>query len=383
MLHPNDGSLTFARSVARRGVRVDALVTDEFQYVLASRWVDGTVMPDIASASSAWFDEVSLRAEQEPVVLVCGSDAAVEWVVRHRHRLPAHVRCFEGPGSGHLQLMDKFRLYKLAAEIGVKTPSMHVVASRQQLSMITDSLEYPCVLKASLGHLGKKVLGYGTVVAHSTADLMQHADPLLRSNVEFLLTELVPGPESALEGAVAIRCQDGTYPMEYGRRKVRQWPLDYGVGSLTESADVPEMIAINRRILEHARFHGLASCEAKRHSVTGELHLIEVNVRMPGSFGLADACGADGSWRLYATLAGLPLEAAPSQKHGRKVMLPTKDLAASLQRIRRRESSALSILRSLRGVRDVGALHWRDPSPALSLGLQMVRKGYRFMRRRA
>jgi hypothetical protein len=48
-----------------------------------------------------------------------------------------------------------------------------------------------------------------------------------------------------------------------------------------------------------------------RHAETGELVLIEVNARVLGHFGLGDASNVDASWRLYATLAGLPLGPSP------------------------------------------------------------------------
>ena len=46
----------------------------------------------------------------------------------------------------------------------------------------------------------------------SRADVVEHAGRLLDLGVPVLLTELVPGPETLLEGAVAIRDADGELP---------------------------------------------------------------------------------------------------------------------------------------------------------------------------
>lgn len=202
--------------------------------------------------------------------------------------------------------------------------------------------------------------------------MLDAAGPLLDNDIGVLLTELVPGAETALEGSVAVRDQDGAYILEYGRRKLRQWPLDYGVGSLLESAEVPETMTMNRRLLDHTGYVGIAACETKRHSVTGELYLIEINVRVPASFGLAEACGVDGAWRLYGAAAGLPTGRQPRQQNGRKVVLPQKDLQAALSRVRRRDTSVREVVRSWRGIRDTAAFSLRDPAPGVRQLLQLL-----------
>jgi predicted ATP-grasp superfamily ATP-dependent carboligase len=166
---------------------------------------------------------------------------------------------------------------------------------------------------------------------------------------------------------VTVRQADGAYTLEYGRRKIRQWPLDYGVGSLNQAAHVPATMAMNRLLLGHVGYHGIASCETKRNPRDGQLYLIEVNVRIPATFGLADACGVDGSWRLYATLAGIPLGPQPEQVDGRKCMIPFREARASWRRIRRHEASVGAVLRSWRGTRDFGVLSVRDPMPTVAL----------------
>src|SRR4051812_18920323 len=361
--HPNDGCLTAARALVRRGVEVHLLATPEYRYVLASRGVQGRVMPDIRTHTQEWLDELNGIGA---AAVLCGSDAASEGVTAHRDRLLPTLRTFESADRVHVDLMDKQILYRTATEAGVRAPWMVHVASADELAIHLDTVTFPCVVKPTMGHVAKQTLGIGTTAVASRAELATATGPLLAHDIPFLLTELVPGPETALEGSVAVRTPDGEYALEYGRHKVRQWPLDYGVGSLLESADVPETLKMNRQLLDHTGFVGISACETKRHSGTGELYLIEINVRVPASFGLAEAAGTDGAWRLYAALTGLPLDRQPEPVHGRKVMLPQKDLQAALARIRRRETTPAAVLRSWRGVRDTAAWSWRDPAPALA-----------------
>lgn len=378
ILHPNDGCLTFARALVRRGVEVHALTNPEYDYVVASRGVQGRVMPDVRQEPETWRAELESLARSGGGLVFAGSDATSEWLAENRATLPESLRSFESTDGIHLALMDKLRLYRTAAEIGVRAPWMHHVQDRAALEDLLGELTFPCVLKARLGHVAKKLVGVGTMLIESRAQLQEQAGRLLDHDIDLLLTEVVPGDETALEAAVSVRAADGTYTLEYGRHKIRQWPLDYGVGSLHESAQVPGTLAMNRQLLDHAGYYGVSITEAKRHAGNGELYLIEINVRVPAGFGLADACGVDGSWRLYATLAGLPLGPQPPQVDGRKCMIPLRDVRAAWQRVRRRDASVPEVLGSWRGTRDFGVLSVRDPMPTVALVRgQLARRGGR------
>jgi predicted ATP-grasp superfamily ATP-dependent carboligase len=365
VLHPNDGSLTIARVLARRGVAVHFLASPAFAHALRSRAVTGTVVPDPAVAPEAWTAELRRLADDGGGVLLSGSDAATTYLSEHRAAVPAVLRSFESTDGAHLGLMDKRRLYELAAEAGVRTPWMHHVSKREELDALRAELTYPCIVKATLGHLARERAGFGTMRLDSDDDLEARAGVLLDLGLDLVLTELVPGPETALEGSVLVRDPAGRTPLRYGRHKIRQWPVDYGVGSMLESMDVPEAHENHLRLLEHTGFVGIASCEMKRHAGTGELYLIEINVRIPGNFGLSQACGVDGPWRLYATLAGLPLGPQPQQVDGRRVWLVEEDLRTVRFRLQNGLTTVDEVARTFRGVRDFGVLSARDPLPGL------------------
>ncbi len=367
ILQPNDGCLTVARALHRRGVDVHVLTSPEYSYVAASRGVEGEVLPEPVRDPEPWLDALSALGDDGGGVVLSGSDSATEWLTEHRAVLPPNLRTFESTDGLHLRLMDKLDSYRIAASIGIRVPAHQHIRDRDDLAAVLPDLRFPRVLKARLGHKAKVLAGFGTVLVTTRGDLLDRASRLLDHGIDFLLTEVIPGREHRLEAAVTIRQEDGTYSLEYGRRKIRQWPLDYGVGSLNQAAHVPATMAMSRKLLGHVGFRGIASCETKRNARDGQLYLIEVNVRIPANFGLADACGVDGSWRLYASLAGLPLGPQPEQVDGRKCMIPFREVRASWQRVRRHETSIGAVVRSWRGTRDFGVLSLRDPMPTVAL----------------
>lgn len=386
IVQPNDGCLTVARALHRRGVDVHVLASPEYSYVTASRGVEGEVLPEPVRDPEAWLDALSALGDDGGGVVLSGSDSATEWLTEHRPLLPSNLRTFESTDGLHLRLMDKLESYRIASSIGIKVPAHQHIRDHDDLAAVLPDLRFPRVLKARLGHKAKVLAGFGTVLVATRRDLLDRAGRLLDNGIDFLLTEVIAGREHRLEAAVTVRRDDGTYSLEYGRRKIRQWPLDYGVGSLNQAAHVPATLAMSRKLLGHVGYHGIASCETKRNARDGRLYLIEVNVRIPANFGLADACGVDGSWRVYATLAGLPLGPQPEQVDGRKCVIPFRDARASWQRIRRHETSVGAVVRSWQGTRDFGVLSVRDPMPTVALvgrrigkavGLQRSHRGAR------
>jgi predicted ATP-grasp superfamily ATP-dependent carboligase len=264
--------------------------------------------------------------------------------------------------------MDKASLLDLAREFGVRAPWTHRVDDRADLdALVAAQLPMPCVAKAVMGHEARRVGDFATRGIADVPTLVAHVGAALDHGLSMLVTERIPGSPESLEGAVHVRTASGDYALEYGRRKVRDFPVGYGIGTLTEVAEVPEALRTARRLLDGAGYVGLTSTEFKRHAETGELVLIEVNVRAPQTFGLAQAAGVDGPWRLYATLAGLPLGPQPPAHVGAKVWLPQVDLHAVRELRRRGELSARDLVRSLRGVGDHGAFSWRDPRPGLTV----------------
>ena len=373
LVDPNDGCLTIARTLVKRGVWVHAVAGPRSAYVGRSRAIEALVVPDLAEGPAPWIAALEPFADDFGGVLISGSDASTEFLVREREQIPAQLRSFEGPASAHLRLMNKATLYDAAREAGVRCPWSREIATLEELGVAATEVPFPCIVKPSHSHLGKLAGNYRTALAADVDELRFKVGAAIEAGVRMLITEWVPGGEANLEGAVTLRTADGGYTLAYGRRKVRQHPIDFGVGSLLRSATVPATMELAKRLVEYTGFVGLSSFEAKLHEQTGERVLTEINVRVPLNYGLGDASGVDASWRLYATLAGLPLAAQPAQVDGKGVLIPHLDALAGVSRLRRGELSLRALVRSYRGTRDTGVLSVRDPGPGLTLAHRILR----------
>ena len=365
LLDPNDSGLVLARSLAARGVPVTHLAIPRYAWVTRSPGAEARMMPPPADEES-WLAALEELGQRGPGVLVPLSDRAVELVTRRRERIPPVLRSFEGPANAHLELMDKSSLYALAHSVGIRVPWNERIATMGELEALAGRVDFPCLLKPVLSHEFRRLLGdRRVIVAADAGALRDAARPALEAGLEMLVAEHVPGPETALLGAVTVRAADGAETLAYTRRKLRQYP-PYGAGSILEAVPAPEVLAIARRLLDAAGFTGVSSLEAKRHAGTGEHVLREINVRVPQNIGLGVACGVDAPWRIYATLAGVPLAEQAPQRNGAKTIVASLEARAVPAYVAQGDLTVRGVLRSWRGVRDVSGLSAREPAPLLA-----------------
>lgn len=359
ILDPSDNGPGMARSLQRHGVAVSILATPPNAWTACGRAVDGRVLGDLPGDTGRWLSVLRELGEQAEGVLIPSSDAACELVLSNRDRLPRSLKSFESRDSAHSVLMNKSSLHEIAARAGIAQPFGFTIRSEAELEEAARSLRFPCLLKPTLSHVWRRQFGEErAIVTRDPASLRAAAAPALQAGLHLLASDYIPGPVRNLETAVVVRSRDGTTTLRYTKRKLFEHP-PLGVGTLHETCDVVDTLEVAVRLLDAAGFVGLASVETKRNMETGEVVLIEANVRVPQGFGLGDAAGLDASWRLYASLARLPLGPQASPREGVRLVVASRELPA-LADAARTPRELWRRMSSYRNVRDVSGLDFRD-----------------------
>lgn len=378
-------ALAVARGLSPAGIAVYALghESDPVRWSRhCTRFVDTGAGPGVQERWLEWLE----HGPCEGVVLACNDDA-LELVVSHRARLEAlGYVLIEADDSVLAAMLDKERTYELARAVDVPAPSTVTLREPADIALAVERIGFPCAVKPLHSHrfahhygISKKVF-----VARDRAELERGASEMDGLGVAALVTEIVPGPDRDFASFFGYLDEHGEPLLRFTKRKHRQHPPRFGVGSYHTTDWSPEVAELGLRFLRGIGLRGLACVEFKRDVRDGRLVLIECNHRFTATTELLRAAGIDLALFTYNRLLGRELPAVDDYRRGLHLWVPGADLRALVGYRRAGELSLRSWASSLIGPQRFPVASRDDPRPALvTLGYKLRRLPHKLAARRA
>ena len=305
-------------------------------------------------------------------VLIPTGDAEVLFMSRNRGPLSEFFDFRLTEEEGLELLANKRSQYEHAAKLGVPVPRTYAVDGSGRLEKVAGLVAYPCVIKPVYSHLWFRhresagAGGWGKLaLAKSRGELIAAYDGMARSGLELIVQEVVEGGDDQLYGLYAYLDEQSEPLALFVRKKLRQWPLGYGLGCLSVSVRQPEVVEYGLKLLKSVGFRGLANIEFKRDARDGEFKLIEVNVRGASQTALPINAGVDIPYIAYQDCLGEPVEPVSTYNEGVKWVDLGMDVMAALEHRRQGRLSIWSWLRSIWDCRSYAYFAWDDPVPFL------------------
>ena len=367
-------ALSVARSLARAGIAVEVLDGPKSP-ARVSRAVRGFV--DVGTEEpQARMLEWLLGADLSAVV-VPASDDGVELVARHRAELVAHGhRPVEGRDDVLLAMLNKVQTYELARRHGIPAPRIIRLRDERGVEAVIDELEFPCVLKPDQSHLFARRGGAGAkvVVVNDADALRREFARVTAMGVEMFVTEVIYGESDDFVSYFGYLDEHGESLVEFTKRKVRQLPPGFGIGTYHETTRDPEVAAAGLRFLQAVGFRGLGNIEFKRDARDGRLILIECNPRFTLSNELARIAGADFAVLSYNRALGRPVAPISEYRVGLHLWDPVRDIGALPAYRRQGELSTYAWGRSLLHRQVLPTFRFDDPAPAIARARSMIQQ---------
>ncbi len=358
-------------ALARRSRFCSRYVHYERTEALLERWLE-------------WFEQ----PESPSVVLPC-CDAGALFLARHRSQLAAagHLPA-EANDEAILLMLDKQRTYDKAAELGIGVPRTLTATSLEDAERALEmGLSLPCAVKptssADLLRRAPRFRRPKGAVFTSADDLRGYVRALLAEDVGALVTEVIPGGDDRFCSYNTYLDGDGEPLVHFTKKKPRQYPLDFGLGTFHETVWLADVAETGLRFFQAIGARGFANIEFKRDERDGELKVIECNPRFTMANGLAVRAGVDFAVLAYDRVVGN--ERAPIVRFREHLTLwfPLQDIRAFRAYRARGQLTTSAWLRTLARFPVFPTFSWRDPLPSLVGARSSMRRWWRRSRDRA
>jgi predicted ATP-grasp superfamily ATP-dependent carboligase len=234
-------------------------------------------------------------------------------------------------------------------------------------------LSYPCALKPREAHLfDRSFENQKLFVVRSEKELLEKLDTLEKLGLKMMVTEIIPGKEDRFVSFWTYLDAEGRPLFEFTKRKYRQFPIHFGLGTLHASERVPGVGELGLRFLRAIDLCGPAVIEFKQDPRDGAFKLIECNARFTKAADVIVRAGIDMPLLVYNHLARRPLPTVDGYREGVRLWFPLEDLKA-LRALRRNGELTLGDwLPTFLPPWNVALFNWRDPWPAVAYTLSRV-----------
>ena len=351
------GDANLLRPLAMVGLR-PTVVTQRTSGVRFSRFAGGVIDAD---SPRLLEDLIEFgRAQPSPPVLFFQSDEDLELVAKHRERLAEAFRFVLPEPELAADLLDKERFSLLARRLDLPVPASRRVRPSDETGAPDLGLRFPVVLKPVPHRTpGWDRLSPGKALRAETSAVLERGWEALRhAGGEFLVQELVEGPETRLESYHVYVDDRGEIAGEFTGRKIRTLPAEFGHSTAVVTTDTEDVARLGREVVRRMGFSGVAKLDFKR-APDGSLHLLEINPRFslwayPGAL-----AGVNLPALVHADLTGRPRPAASRGRPGIRWCALREDLTAA----REAGVPARTWLRWVLSVEAKSGIDWDDPMP--------------------
>jgi predicted ATP-grasp superfamily ATP-dependent carboligase len=375
--------LSFARSLGRR--QIPTLLVDSERLIgTYTRYGKVVILPPANEHPEDWVEFLNFVGSkpEHPGVLFATSDVHCVLVSEQSEALRPYFR-FVVPKSDTLeQIVNKRIQYRIAEEVRIPIPRTYFPESVNHLRSLAKDVPYPCILKPYKSHLGRKKIPKKVVVIHSREELIGEYSRIATGDLDFMIQDIIPGPDSSLFGYLAFWDSEGHECNWLTKRKLRQNPPLYGDGSLQITVHEPEVAELSRRLLRTLNYRGFVGIEFKFDDRDQTFRLMEINPRTVSGNQMAISAGVDFPWIGYRYLTGSNTNTTTAEpfQPGIKYFNEEWDFKAYLAL---RKSGELTLGRWLRSVcgskaKAIGA--WDDPLPLIVLFWRFLQAFFRDMK---
>lgn len=274
--------LSVVRNLGRAGVSVTTVDYDkDTRYGTSKYAIERLIAPHYKDEEEKFVEFLIDYAKKQAYkpVLFPTADLYVEFMEDNFDKLKEYYLWPNEIKGLYRTLMDKQSLLEFTEPIGIRTPEIIDMNEDNLYSRVTEELGYPCIVKPRdsmpfVNQYRSKVL-----FVNSEEELIEKIEMCKRDNQEVFVQRIIKGPETNCYSFDVYMDKNQEVVSYMTTNKIRQWPINFGASTYAKQNYIPELYDICVPLFKSIKYRGFAEVELKKDEVTGNIYLVEVNVR--------------------------------------------------------------------------------------------------------
>jgi D-aspartate ligase len=296
-------ALAITRSLGRKGVAVVRIHPNRLDRSLSSKYCSAIeVCPDFYEHEPALLDFLLTMAKRYrgKRLLIPASDDCAGFIGKYHAQLSRYFAVVAPSQAVIETVIDKQHQYAQAQRQGIPIPETYFPDNADEVAALAPRLRnYPYVIKPLIAHTWRRAAMKGVsqgkkgFAVHDHEELLERYESIAQDDCKVMIQEVIGGPDDRLFTFLSYFDRDAQ-PLAYCiRKKIRQFPVDFGYCTLTVTCHDDVVRDQSIRLLQGIGFQGISGVEWKLDPHSGEYKLIEINPRAVNTTAIAAACGVD------------------------------------------------------------------------------------------
>lgn len=164
---------------------------------------------------------------------------------------------------------------------------------------------------------------------HDARQLVASFEEILPSGVRMMVQSIIAGPATNVRTVYAYLTASGDCLGVLTTRKLRQFPVEFGRGSIAETFHDPEFAELGLRFFRDIGYRGFGTVEFKRDDRDGQLKVTDLNPRWVKPINLPIDSGIDFPRIHYLDVIEQPPEPRFEFRNGVRWLDGVSDLASA------------------------------------------------------
>jgi len=263
-------------------------------------------------------------------------------------------------------LVNKKKFYQSLDKHMIPHPTTYFPKCFDEVERISKNVDYPVYVRPSISQIFAKRFRKKGFVAKSEEELIRCCSLAVRSGIDFMIQEIIPGSAMNLFGICGYFNKNAGPMGLFAYRRLREWPHKFGTNSLIESVSISDVSSIKDLAVDYLcsiGYYGLMEAEFKKDPRDGDFKFLEVNARSWWQNSFPTKCGINLVLMAYLDTIGDEVRRQEKYTVGAKWMYFLNDLRSVIKMLKNREITILKWFSSLRMIDDCAYFSADDPLP--------------------